>query len=80
MLAQGCYATQMANDTVGDRIHSRRVERGLTQSELAKEAGLAEAVSVSRYERGAARPSADTLLALARVLRCSVKWLAGGAS
>ena len=42
--------------TLGDNIYRERVVRRITQSELAKVAGVTQ-VMIGRYERGAAKPS-----------------------
>ena len=64
--------------TIGARITVAREAAGLTQRELAERAGLTQHVSVSRYERGVARPDLETAARLARALEVSLDWLATG--
>ena len=58
----------------GARLRAIREERGLTQKELARLAGIAEML-VSRYERGVGNPAIDTAIALARALEVSLDYL-----
>jgi transcriptional regulator with XRE-family HTH domain len=51
----------------GERLRTHRLIAGLTQEELATCVGVAE-LTISLYERGMRRPSADTLGQLAVVL------------
>ena len=48
-----------------------RRKRGMTQAELAKAVGLAQA-SISTLESGETKPSFETLIKLARTLGCSL--------
>jgi transcriptional regulator with XRE-family HTH domain len=48
---------------LGARIFQRRLEAGLTQQQLARASGIAQA-DISRIERGQANPTAETLEAL----------------
>ncbi len=48
-----------------------RRKRGMTQSELAKAVGLAQA-SISTLESGETKPAFETLIKLARALDCSL--------
>jgi len=59
--------------SIGDRIHQRRVELGLSQRELASE-GVTYAY-ISRLEANARRPSIRALRQLAPKLDVSVHWL-----
>lgn len=52
---------------LGQRVHDRRVQLGLTQAELANRAGMTEP-QVSRLETGGATPSVPLLHRLARAL------------
>lgn len=59
---------KVVNKKVGDRILEARDEAGLSQAELAEEAGLT-ASTVGRWEDGNATISVPTLLTLSRILR-----------
>jgi len=61
---------------IGDRIRSARDRAGLTQRGLAALVDC-NAFQVSRWERGAASPRADTCAKLAEALRVSADWLIG---
>ena len=52
---------------LADQLATARRAAGITQSELAKKAGLSR-TTVQRIEAGAVDPSVGTLLSLARVL------------
>jgi transcriptional regulator with XRE-family HTH domain len=52
---------------VGDRIRAARLERGMTQSQIAKAAGVTFQ-QIQKYERGANRVSASMLVRIAKVL------------
>ncbi len=60
---------------LGERIRQMRQNRGLTQEQLAD--GKLTKSFISLLERGAAKPSVDTLLVLARRLGTSVDGLLG---
>lgn len=64
---------------LGNRIRALRVKRGLSQSDLAQQAGVGGETVVSRYERGKRLPRIDHLMALARVLGVTVSDLVGDA-
>lgn len=59
------------------RLRQLRKEKGLTQTELGKLAGVHN-VNLSRYERGQSEPSADGLKRLAEALGVSVGHLVEG--
>src|SRR5258708_38840249 len=61
---------------IGARMRARRRQRGLSQSELAKQLG-ASCQQVQKYERGANRVAASTLLTAARALGTTISWLVG---
>lgn len=61
---------------VGLRIRMRRKELGVSQEKLAESIGLTFQ-QVQKYERGANRVAASTLLAAAQALGVSVAWLVG---
>ena len=62
------------NKRIGQRIHHARRRRGLTQKELAEQAGTSFAV-ISRLEMGHQSVSAERLAAIARVLDLSLDYL-----
>ena len=62
----------------GRRLAGRRKALGLTQAQLADRLRLANAESVSRYERGEADPKLSTILRLADVLGCGPSTLVPG--
>src|SRR5215469_12947826 len=64
--------------SLGERVRGLRVERGLTQQELAGDYCSKE--YVSQIERGRARPTAETLQRLAERLAVDVEYLERGVS
>ncbi|MGL6512922.1 LexA family protein [Aeromonas hydrophila] len=60
-----------------ERIKELRKKHGLTQQQLGEKIGARKA-SVSQWETGDVSPSADYLVALARVFGVSAHWLATG--
>ncbi len=62
---------------IGRRIRNVRMDRGLSQSELARYAGLSEQC-ISYIERGAREPQVLNLLRIAQVLSCSTDYLLRG--
>lgn len=74
----------MTRETSGHRIFPRRLraareERGLSQVELADQAGLQQS-ALSHYESGARRPSFTNLRRLSRALDVSTDYLIGNSS
>src|SRR6201996_8096529 len=61
---------------IGSRLRARRRRLGLSQSDLAERLGVSFQ-QVQKYERGANRVAASTLLAAAQVLGTSIAWLVG---
>jgi len=61
-------------ELVASNVRRIRMERGLSQGELARRAGLSKQ-TLSNVEAGAGNPTADTLLAVAQGLRVSASWL-----
>jgi transcriptional regulator with XRE-family HTH domain len=61
---------------IGARIRTRRRQLGLSQSALADRLGVSFQ-QVQKYERGANRVAASTLLAAARALGVTIGWLVG---
>lgn len=63
-------------ETLAIRAKARRIELGLTQTEVARVSGLKQS-DVSKIENGAIQKTTE-MLGLARALRCSPQWLATG--
>ena len=61
---------------IGARLRTRRRQLGLSQSDLSERLGVSFQ-QVQKYERGANRVAASTLLAAAQALNVSVGWLVG---
>ncbi|HVI31645.1 helix-turn-helix transcriptional regulator [Phenylobacterium sp.] len=61
---------------IGGRIRARRRQLGLSQSDLAHALGVSFQ-QVQKYERGANRVAASTLIATAQALSTTVAWLVG---
>ena len=61
---------------IGARMRTRRRQLGLSQSDLAERLGVSFQ-QVQKYERGANRVAASTLLAAAQALGTSISWLVG---
>jgi transcriptional regulator with XRE-family HTH domain len=61
---------------IGARMRTRRRQLGLSQSDLAERLGVSFQ-QVQKYERGANRVAASTLLTAARALGTSIAWMVG---
>ncbi|HEY8573500.1 helix-turn-helix domain-containing protein [Phenylobacterium sp.] len=61
---------------IGARMRTRRRQLGLSQSALAEELGVSFQ-QVQKYERGANRVAASTLVVAAQALGVSTAWLVG---
>jgi transcriptional regulator with XRE-family HTH domain len=61
---------------IGARMRARRRQLGLSQSELAEQLGVSFQ-QVQKYERGANRVAASTLVTAAEALGVTVSWLVG---
>ena len=59
-----------------ERLRQLRLERGLTQAQLARMLGVSPS-SVGMYEQGRREPDGDLLARMAAVLRCSTDELLG---
>jgi transcriptional regulator with XRE-family HTH domain len=68
----------MSNERPGDRIKALRIERKLTQEQLAKAAGLSVGF-LSDVETGNSKIGADKLLDLAEALDVTLDYLMKGA-
>lgn len=61
---------------MGEKLYSLRIEKKLTQKQLADRIGLAIS-AVSSYESGSRYPSFETLIKLARIFHVSTDYLLG---
>ncbi len=61
---------------MGEKLYSLRIEKKLTQTQLAARIGLAIS-AVSSYESGSRYPSFETLIKLARIFHVSTDYLLG---
>ena len=61
---------------MGDKLRSLRIEKKLTQKQVADRIGLAIS-AVSSYESGSRYPSYDALIKLARIFHVSTDYLLG---
>lgn len=60
----------------GQRIKALRLQKKLTQAELAQQLGVTKSV-ISAYEAGLRMPSYDILIRLARIFKVSTDYLLG---
>ena len=67
---------EAVEDTLGRRIISARMRRGVTQAELARILGISANAMVN-IEKGRNVPRADRLRAIAQALRVSSDYLLG---
>ena len=58
------------------RIKELRLEKGLTQTQLAEKAGINQSM-IARWERGAREPIASAVVTLADALECTCDYLLG---
>lgn len=61
---------------MGEKLRSLRIEKNLTQKQVADRIGLAIS-AVSFYESGSRYPTYDTLIKLARMFHVSTDYLLG---
>lgn len=61
---------------MGEKLRSLRIEKNLTQKQVADRIGLAIS-AVSSYESGSRYPTYDTLIKLARMFHVSTDYLFG---
>ena len=71
-----CKPKILMNTIFEDRLREIRESRGLTQSDLAKKAGL-QAAAISHFETGKRAPSFANLKLLSDALNISVDYLLG---
>ena len=62
--------------TIGERIHTLREQRGMSQAEFARRLGVTRA-TISAWEQGVNLPTAGYLADMARLLRVSSDYLLG---
>lgn len=62
------YQSRAFRQLVGERLRETRLSKGLTQEELAWEAGIAQG-SISHYEQGRNEIPVAVLIALCRAMR-----------
>lgn len=70
---------QPAPEGFAERLRTLRRQKNLSQTEMARQAGIHH-IHYGRYERGEARPSADSLRRLADALGVSSDYLMEGAT
>ena len=63
-------------NTFADRLRSTRIQRGLTQAQLALASGLSQS-AIANYERGSRRMP-QNIFPLAHALQVDAQWLAEG--
>lgn len=61
---------------LSERLQKLRIEYGLSQKEVANRIGISSSV-VSGYETGERTPSAEVLLSLSYLYKCSTDYLLG---
>ena len=66
----------MKHKTIADRLKYSLYIRDMTQKDLSKQSGVAEA-TINRYCQGAIQPGAKSIVAICRTLGISSDWLLG---
>lgn len=79
MLLCGMAKRKNTTKEIGERIKELRVQRGLTQQQLADKVNLTY-VQIGRYERGGTMPGGDALNKLADILGTTTDFLMNGNS
>lgn len=67
----------IADMNIGDRIKSRRIQIGLSQTELADKLGFKSKASISRIEQGVQSLPQSRIIDMARALETSPDYLLG---
>lgn len=67
----------MEKQSIGTRIKQRRNELGLKQLQIKEQTGISSG-NLSDIENGKKLPSTPALLALSKILDCSVDWILKG--
>jgi transcriptional regulator with XRE-family HTH domain len=71
MLATKCVGFVVSlKESLGKRLKQLREEKGLTQEQLALDAGLYSGKTIRRFESGENAPRLETIEALAVALHC----------
>lgn len=70
------YIAPVDEQTIGNRLRDLRLQRGMTQVELAQELGIMQS-AISDYEKGIVRVHAALVAALAKALKVSADELLG---
>lgn len=65
--------------SIGERIKNRRLELGLTQTDIYQVCGISSG-ALSKIENGNRTPSVLSFYELSKVLKCSMDWLTTGFS
>lgn len=63
--------------TIGERIKQRRIELGLTQTELAHKMGLTSKTTICKAETTDFNPTTDRVREFAKALDCTPAYLMG---
>ena len=71
--------TPMTAKEIGERIKKRRVELGLTQTDIKESTGISSG-NMSDVERGNRFPSIPTLIQLCSILNCTSDYILTGSS
>ena len=71
--------TLMTAKEIGERIKKRRVELGLTQTDIKESTGISSG-NMSDIERGNRFPSIPTLIQLCNILNCTSDYILTGSS
>ncbi len=72
----GHNLTMDMKELFGERLKLLRVEKNLTQVELASAIGVGKSI-ISSWERDEAEPTLSKLIAMAKFFCCSIDYLAG---
>jgi transcriptional regulator with XRE-family HTH domain len=75
-LENGPYAKKEGYGEFGKRLKDERIRMGYKISEFADAVGVNQ-TAISGYENRGCMPKFDIVIAMARVLDCSLDWLAG---
>lgn len=65
---------------IGDRIKEKRLEKKMSQEELAKRTGYKDKSSISKIERGTRQPQVEDLKKIASALKVDFGYLLGDVS
>lgn len=65
------------DNSIGERIASRRKELGITGRQIKEISGISTG-NLSGIEKGSSLPSATALIELSKILDCSIDWILTG--